>query len=90
MVRTFESNAVVSATASITLDEMFSVHGIDRCRPLKIDCERMGYEMLLGAQVFDKVEHLVREFRAGAPKCKVWGARNDYGRVAIHSLRTTR
>src|SRR5262249_44449168 len=40
-VRTFESNGIVSDIASITLDMVFSVNEIERCKLLKIDCEGM-------------------------------------------------
>ena len=58
IVSTFEANGIVTDIASITLDEVFSVHGIDRCRLLKIDCEGMEYEILSGARVLTKVEYL--------------------------------
>jgi FkbM family methyltransferase len=66
IVRTFASNGTVSDIASMTLDEVFSIHEIGRCKPLKIDCEGMEYEILLGARVLDKVEYLAGEFHASA------------------------
>jgi FkbM family methyltransferase len=64
IVSTFESNGIVSDIPSMTLDEVFSVHEIGRCKLLKIDCEGMEYEILLGARVLDKVEYLAGEFHA--------------------------
>jgi FkbM family methyltransferase len=66
MVRTFQSIGTGSDVAAITLDEVFSANGIDRCRLLKIDCEGMEYEILPGARVLDKVEYLAGEFHASA------------------------
>jgi FkbM family methyltransferase len=66
VVRTFESNGIVADLASMTLDEVFSIHEIDRCKLLKIDCEGMEYEILLGARVLHKVEYLAGEFHASA------------------------
>jgi hypothetical protein len=66
MVKPFRSNGKVSDVASVTLDEVFAVHGIERCRLLKIDCEGMEYEILPGAGVLDKVEYLAGEFHASA------------------------
>lgn len=59
-----ESNEIVTNIASMTLDEVFSVHKIERCKLLKIDCEGMEYEILFGARVLDKVEYLAGEFHA--------------------------
>jgi FkbM family methyltransferase len=66
MVKTFRSHGTVSDVASVTLDEVFAVHGIERCRLLKIDCEGMEYEILPGTRVLDKVEYLAGEFHASA------------------------
>ena len=44
VVKTFESNGIVTDLASTTLDELFLVHEISRCKLLKIDCEGMEYE----------------------------------------------
>ena len=63
---TSESNEIVSHVASMTLDEVFSVHEIERCKLLKIDCEGMEHEILLGARVLDKVEYLAGEFHASS------------------------
>jgi hypothetical protein len=65
-VRTFESSGIVTDLPSITLDEVFRVHEIDRCKLLKIDCEGMEYEILPGARVLDRVEYLAGEFHASA------------------------
>jgi FkbM family methyltransferase len=64
VVKTFESNGIVTDLASMTLDEVFLVHEIGRCKLMKIDCEGMEYEILLGARVLDKVEYLAGEFHA--------------------------
>jgi FkbM family methyltransferase len=64
VVKTFESNGIVTDLASMTLDEVFLAHEIDRCKLMKIDCEGMEYEILLGARVLDKVEYLAGEFHA--------------------------
>jgi FkbM family methyltransferase len=66
LVKTFQSHGKVSDVASVTLDEVFAVHGIERCRLLKIDCEGMEYEILPGAGVLDKVEYLAGEFHSSA------------------------
>jgi FkbM family methyltransferase len=66
MVKTYRSNATLSDVASVTLDEVFAVHGIECCKLLKIDCEGMEYEILPGAGVLDKVEYLAGEFHASA------------------------
>jgi len=64
VVRAFESNGIVRDIPSIALDEVFSLHKIDRCKLLKIDCEGMEYEILSGTRVFDTVEYLAGEFHA--------------------------
>ena len=64
VVRAFESNGIVRDIPSIALDEVFSLHKIDRCKLLKIDCEGMEYEILSGTGVFDTVEYLAGEFHA--------------------------
>jgi FkbM family methyltransferase len=64
VVKTFESNGIVTGLASMTLDEVFLVHEIGRCKLMKIDCEGMEYEILHGARVLDKVEYLAGEFHA--------------------------
>jgi FkbM family methyltransferase len=66
VVSTFESNGMVTGIASMTLDEVFSVHEISRCKLLKIDCEGMEYEILPDARILDKVEYLAGEFHASA------------------------
>jgi FkbM family methyltransferase len=64
VVKTFESNGIATDLASMTLDEVFLAHEIGRCKLMKIDCEGMEYEILLGARVLDKVEYLAGEFHA--------------------------
>jgi FkbM family methyltransferase len=64
VVKTFESNGIVTDLASMTLDEVFLANEIGRCKLMKIDCEGMEYEILLGARVLDKVEYLAGEFHA--------------------------
>ena len=64
LVQLFRSNEVVSSIPSIRLDEVFSLHAIEHCKLLKIDCEGMEYEILLGARMFDKIEYLAGEFHA--------------------------
>ena len=66
IVKTFGPEGTVSNVDSITLDEVFSAHAIDRCKLLKIDCEGMEYEILFGTRVLDKVEYLAGEFHASA------------------------
>jgi FkbM family methyltransferase len=66
IVKTFEANGIVSDLSSMTLDMVFSVYGINRCKLLKIDCEGMEYEIVLGTRMLDKVENLVGEFHASA------------------------
>jgi len=64
IVRTFGPVGAVSNIGSTTLDEVFSAHAVDRCKLLKIDCEGMEYEILLGARILPKVEYLAGEFHA--------------------------
>jgi hypothetical protein len=72
IVREFESNGMVGDIPSMSLDEVFSLHEIERCKLLKIDCEGMEYEILLGARVLNKVDYLVGEFHASA-SVQNWG-----------------
>jgi FkbM family methyltransferase len=64
IVKTFPSNGAVTGIASIDLDEVFSIHKIGHCKLLKIDCEGMEYEILLGTRVLDRVEFLAGEFHS--------------------------
>jgi len=64
VVRTFASNGVANGITAMTLDEVFSIHKIDRCKLLKIDCEGMEYEILSGTKVFARVDYLAGEFHA--------------------------
>ena len=66
LVQTFKSNGIVSSIPSMTLDEVFSFYAIKRCRLLKIDCEGMEYEILLGTRMFNKIEYLAGEFHESA------------------------
>lgn len=66
VVSPLESNCIVTNIASITLDEVFSVNEIRRCKLLKIDCEGMEYEILSDGRIFDRVEYLVGEFHESA------------------------
>lgn len=47
---------------STTLDQIFTDHGIARCKMLKIDIEGGEYEVLPAATVLDRVEHVRGEF----------------------------
>ena len=49
-------------TESVTLDDIFLAHGIQRCRLLKIDCEGSEHEILLRAACLDRVDYLSGEF----------------------------
>jgi FkbM family methyltransferase len=64
IVTTFEAAVTATNIASITLDAIFSAHAIGRCKLLKIDCEGMEYEILLGTRVLPDVEYLAGEFHA--------------------------
>jgi FkbM family methyltransferase len=66
IVRTFDSDLTASGVTAITLEEVFSLHQIRRCKLLKIDCEGMEYEILTGARVLEKIEYLAGEFHASA------------------------
>lgn len=59
---TFGHSPIVRDIETITLDEVFSMHAIDRCKLLKIDCEGMEFEILPQAGVLDRVEYLSGEF----------------------------
>ena len=66
VVREFEAHGVEGDIPSITLDEVFSLNAITRCRLLKIDCEGMEYEILRGTSVLDRIEYLCGEFHGSA------------------------
>jgi len=52
---------------SVTLAAIFTEHGIDRCKLLKIDCEGAEYEVLrAGVSELDHIDHLRGEFHMGA------------------------
>lgn len=46
----------------VTLESIFHVYQIDRCKILKIDVEGMEHETLLQTSVLPRVDHLVGEF----------------------------
>lgn len=56
----------VAVIRSVTLDEAFARHGIDRCALLKIDCEGAEHEILKTAGVLGRVERLSGEFHGNA------------------------
>jgi len=64
VVREFEAHGIEGDIPSITLDEIFRVHGISRCKLLKIDCEGMEHEILRGTNMLDRVDYLCGEFHA--------------------------
>jgi FkbM family methyltransferase len=47
---------------SLTLDQIFAEHGIERCKLLKIDCEGAEHDILRSATCLDRVEYLSGEF----------------------------
>jgi FkbM family methyltransferase len=47
---------------STTLDHIFDLIGVDKCKLLKIDCEGSEYEILLSTRSLAKVEYLSGEF----------------------------
>ncbi len=47
---------------SISLDCIFSMNKIDRCKVLKIDCEGSEYDILPKTNSLDKIEYLIGEF----------------------------
>ena len=51
---------------SVTLDDVFDTHRIERCKLLKIDCEGSEHEILLNAKCLDRVEYLSGEFHINA------------------------
>jgi FkbM family methyltransferase len=62
-VRDMEMARHNSCTAkSVTLDQVFEEHGIEKCKLLKIDCEGSEHEILMNATVLDRVEFLSGEF----------------------------
>ena len=72
VVTTFGSNGTESEIPSMTLDEVFSVHEIDKCKLLKIDCEGMEYEIIPSVGAFDRVEYMSGEFHA-SPRFQAQG-----------------
>ncbi len=63
---TSNAGAEVTGLATITLDEVFAMHQISRCKLLKIECEGMEYEILFGANILEKTEYLAGEFHTGS------------------------
>lgn len=51
-----------SAVPSVTLDQIFERHAIERCALLKIDCEGAEYEILQNTSVWPRIDHLRGEF----------------------------
>ena len=52
---------------SITLEQIFSQHQLERCDYLKMDCEGAEYDILLnaGAEVLRKIRHICLEYHDG-------------------------
>jgi FkbM family methyltransferase len=46
---------------SITLDQIFDIYNIKKCKLLKIDCEGSEYEILFNTKILDKVEYICIE-----------------------------
>ena len=59
-----------------TLNDIFDVHAIERCRLLKMDVEGMEYEALYATSVLPKVDYMVAEFHMNA-KLDYQGMRAD-------------
>jgi FkbM family methyltransferase len=51
---------------SVTLDQIFRDHEIDRCRLLKIDCEGAEHEILRSSASLSRVDYLSGEFHVDA------------------------
>jgi FkbM family methyltransferase len=51
---------------SVTLEDIFRDHAIDRCRLLKIDCEGSEYEILLHTPLWSRIDYLSGEFHMNA------------------------
>ena len=56
-----EAVAVETPVASLTLDHVFELHGVHRCRLLKLDVEGAEYEILEAAKCLDRVQTLILE-----------------------------
>ncbi len=61
-----QTGQTVHDIPSVTLDDIFRTHHIDRCALLKIDCEGMEYEILSRAACLNRVDRLVGEFHTSA------------------------
>lgn len=55
-----------SCTRSVTLDQLFAEHGVERCRLLKMDCEGAEHEILPTTKILDRVEWFSGEFHVNA------------------------
>jgi len=58
---------VIAQCRMITLDQLFSDHGVQRCDLLKLDCEGAEYEILFSASqdTLDRVQRIVMEYHTG-------------------------
>jgi FkbM family methyltransferase len=65
---------------SITLDEIFELFSIDKCRLLKIDCEGAEYDIIYNTSVMNKIENVVGEFHMNNTylKGQTWDALAGY------------
>lgn len=63
---TTQQHGRASGIASLTLDQIFERHGIERCVLLKIDCEGAEYDILEKTTVWQRIDHLRGEFHMNA------------------------
>lgn len=70
----------------LSLDEVFELYGIDRCRLLKCDCEGMCYDIFYLTKVLPKVDYMVIEIHINH-KLEFKGRRPD-GLITWLSNRT--
>jgi FkbM family methyltransferase len=85
---------VTYTVESVTLDQVFADHGIERCRLLKIDCEGSEHEILRAASVLGRVDYLSGELhingRLAAQGHSIEGLREHCARfVAPERIRVT-
>ncbi len=59
---TTQQHCRASGIASLTLDQIFERHGIERCVLLKIDCEGAEYDILGKTTAWQRIDHLRGEF----------------------------